>query len=198
MVFCVGLTGGIGSGKSAAAERFSYHGITVVDADYIARCLLAPNTELTTAVIQRLGAAVCTPEGILDRRRLRTHVFDHPIDKAWLEALLHPAIRSELLQAVAAAKSSYCVAVIPLLIEHWPYPHIDRILLVDLQEELQKHRASQRDHQTVEEISAVMATQASRAARLEKADDVIDNSGDIENLHHQVDALHQQYLKMVS
>jgi dephospho-CoA kinase len=197
-MFVVGLTGGIGSGKSAAAEDFAKLGATVVDTDVIAH-------ELT----QKGGAAVPEVErifgkdfvagGAMDRKRMREHVFADPAAKRQLEQLLHPLIRAESARRLAAARAPYVVHVVPLLIESPDYrQRVDRVLVVDAPEDTQVARVRSRSGLAEDQVRAIMRTQVARAERLAAADDVIDNGGSREDLRKQVAALHRKYLQSAS
>jgi dephospho-CoA kinase len=195
LTLVVGLTGGIGSGKSAVADEFAKLGATVVDTDAIAH-------ELT----QKGGAAVAEVErtfgkdfiaaGAMDRKRMRDHVFADPAAKRSLEALLHPMIREESARRIAAATGPYVVHVVPLLVESPDYRRrVDRVLVVDCPEETQVERVRARSGLSEDEVRAIMRGQVPRAERLAAADDVIDNSGPRDALRNQVAALHQKYLQ---
>ena len=197
-MFVIGLTGGIGSGKSAAADEFARLGATVVDTDAIAH-------ELT----QKGGAAVPEVErifgkdyiaaGALDRKKMRDHVFADPAAKRKLEQLLHPMIREESARRIAAATSPYVVHVVPLLIESPDYRRrVDRVLVIDAPEQIQLARVRERSRLSDDEVRAIMRTQVPRAARLAAADDVIDNGGSRDALRNQVAVLHQKYLQFAS
>jgi len=194
-MFVVGLTGGIGSGKSAAADEFARLGATVVDTDAIAH-------ELTQAggaalpQIERLFGKAFIREGRMDRQRMRQHVFADPAAKQTLEGLLHPLIREESRRRIAAAPGPYVVHVVPLLIESPDYrQRVDRVLVVDTPEEVQVARVRARSKLPEDEVRAIIRSQAARKARLTAADDVIDNAGSLEALRNQVAALHQKYLQ---
>lgn len=197
MSFVVGLTGGIGSGKSLAAERFAALGVPVVDTDAIAHELTAEGGAALAPIRAAFGAAVLTPAGALDRAALRRIVFADAAARARLEAILHPLIRSEAerrLRRPAGADFPYAVLVVPLLIESGDYrARVDRICVVDCPEETQIARVMARSGMARAEVEAIMAAQASRAARLAAADDVVDNAGERAALVAQVDALHAKY-----
>ncbi|WP_073272374.1 dephospho-CoA kinase [Microbulbifer donghaiensis] len=193
----IGLTGGIGSGKSAAASCFRALGINVVDADWAARVVVQPGQPALAKIAEHFGADVLLENGELDRAKLRGLVFDNANERSWLEGLLHPLIREEILRALAASQSAYAILESPLLIESGQYKLVDRICVVDLPEEQQVARAGARDRSDAEQIRKIMAAQLPRQQRLEKADDVLDNSGDLASLEAQVEALHQLYLQLV-
>ena len=189
----VGLTGGIASGKSTVSALFAALSVPVIDTDRIARELVAPGTPLLARVISHFGAQLLTPAGELDRRALRERVFAQAADRAALEALMHPAIMAELRRRAQVAAGAYQIWVIPLLVEHDLGATVDRVLLVDCDEELQLRRVQVRDAVTLAQARAVLAAQATRAARLAAADDVIVNEGDLERLREQVETLHTRY-----
>lgn len=195
-MLAVGLTGGIGSGKSTVAKAFESHGITVIDADRIAHELMQPNTDATQKIITHFGNSVQSASNTLDRAALRTKVYDDPQARAWLEALLHPLIREAMQQQRQQANSPYCVLMIPLLIENKRFQTVDRILVVDVPETLQIQRAMARDNLDETTIRAIMAAQVSREARLSNADDVITNTGSLDDLKDAVLVLHQKYSEM--
>src|SRR5687767_5195433 len=193
-MFVVGLTGGIGSGKSAAADEFARLGASVVDTDAIAHALTQQGGAAVPEIEKRFGKAF-VPDGAMDRKRMRDHVFADPAAKRALEALLHPMIREESARRIAAARAPYVVHVVPLLVESPDYRRrVDRVLVVDAPEETQVARVRERSRLPEEEVRAIMRTQLSRAERLAAADDVIDNLGSRDALRIQVAALHQKYL----
>jgi dephospho-CoA kinase len=196
MSFVVGLTGGIGSGKSAAAEEFARLGATVVDTDAIARELTAEEGAALAEVRRQFGDDFVAATGEMDRKKMRERVFADPAAKEALERLLHPMIRDESARRIAAARGPYVVHVVPLLIESPDYRRrVDRVLVVDCPEETQIARVRSRSVLSEEEVRAIMRTQASRADRLAAADDVIENSGTLDTLRKQVGALHRKYLQ---
>ena len=195
----IGLTGGIGSGKSAAAEEFSRLGATVVDTDEIARTLTAPGGAAMPHVKSLFGDAFVAPSGALDREAMRRHVFADPAARQALERLLHPMIRAESERRIAEARGPYVVHVVPLLIESPDYrARVDRVLVVDAPEEVQVARVRARSGLAPSEVQAIMRSQAARAQRLAVADDVIDNAGSLAALHRQVAALHERYLRLAN
>lgn len=194
MTFVVGVTGGIGSGKSAATAAFEALGIAVVDADVVAREVVLPGTSCLDQIAAHFGDAVLTDEGTLDRKALRHIVFSDAQAKDWLNALLHPAIRRELLKQLAQAQSSYVILSAPLLLENGLQQYCDRVVVVDAPESTQRQRVARRDGSAKEEVDAIMRSQLSRTERLHQADDVIDNAGTLEALQQQVATLHQRYL----
>ena len=198
MTFVVGVTGGIGSGKTTVTDRFAEYGIVVVDADVIARGIFTPPSAALTAVIERFGEQALTADGLLNRSWLRQRVFSSPADKAWLNQLTHPLVRTELLRQLKQADSAYVILSAPLLFENGLDRLCQRTLVVDLPETEQLQRASQRDQTSAAQIKAIMAAQWSRQQRLDKADDVIDNSGPVDALDAQIQALHARYLELAS
>jgi dephospho-CoA kinase len=195
VTFVVGLTGGIGSGKSAAADEFAALGATVVDTDVIAHELTAEGGAAVPHVAKLFGAAF-VDAGAMSRKKMREHVFADPAAKKRLEQLLHPMIREESARRIAAAAGPYVVYVVPLLIESPDYRRrVNRVLVVDAPEETQVERVRARSGLAADEVRAIMRTQVSRAERLAAADDVIDNGGARDALRKQVAALHQKYLQ---
>lgn len=191
----VGLTGGIGAGKTTVAELFAAHGVPIIDTDIIARKLTEPNTDAFIA-IQKHFPKILTPEGRLDRPQLRKIIFTDNKQRAWLENLLHPLIRKEVNEQIQQLQAPYCIVVIPLLFEVEFYSSINRILVVDAPEQLQIARVQQRDGSDVAQVTAIINAQARREDRLARTHDVINNSGTEAELIAQVDKLNQMYLKM--
>lgn len=193
----IGLTGGIGSGKSAAADRFAAHGITVVDTDAIAHALTGPDGGAIPRIQAAFGPAMITPDHRLDRERMRTLVFSEPDERRRLEAILHPMIREESDRLCTAATSDYVILAVPLLIESGSYrERCARICVVDCPEALQIERVRARNGLPVDQIKDILGAQVDRRTRLAAADDIIDNSGSLEALARQVDALHQSYMTL--
>jgi dephospho-CoA kinase len=193
----VGLTGGIGSGKSAAADEFQRLGATVVDTDAIARQLTEPGGAAMPHVRALFGDGFVAPSGAMDRKAMRERVFGDPVARQALEGLLHPMIRTEAESRIATAEGPYVVYVVPLLIESKePRRRADRILVVDAPEEVQVSRVAARSGLSEAQVRDIMAAQASRAERLAAADDVIENGGTLDALREQVRALHARYVKM--
>ena len=194
-MFVVGLTGGIGSGKSAAADEFARLGVTVVDTDVIAHQLTARGGAALPQIEKQFGKAFISG-GAMDRKRMRDHVFHNPAAKRALEGVLHPMIRAESARRIAAATGPYVIHVVPLLVDSPDSrKRVDRVLVVDLPEGTQVERVRSRSGLAEDEVRAIMRTQVSRAERLAAADDVIDNAGPREALRTQVAALHQKYLQ---
>ena len=195
--YIVGLTGGIGSGKSAAADCFGAHGIVIVDADAVAHELTAPGGAAIAAIEAEFGAAVITPEGALDRAAMRRLAFADPAARTRLEHILHPRIRSICDQRCAEANSPYALLVVPLLVESGIHrQRCQRLAVVDCPEEMQIARVMARNGMTRAEVERIMAAQATRQQRLAVADDVIDNSGAPAALAPQIAALHDKYLEL--
>ena len=196
MTFVVGLTGGIGSGKSAAADEFAALGASVVDTDVIAHELTEKGGAAMTAIEKLFGPDAVSADGSMDRRKVRERVFADPAAKRRLEALLHPMIREESARRIVAATGPYVVHVVPLLIESPAYRRrVERVLVVDCPEHTQIARVRARSGLSESEVRAIMRTQVTRAERVAAADDVIDNGGSRESLRKQVAALHQKYLQ---
>jgi len=192
--FRVGLTGGIASGKSTVAKLFEALGVPVIDTDVLAREVVAPSQPALQQIAQRFGQGVLAADGSLNRAALRAIVFADPTARADLEQVMHPAIRALLEQRSAAASGPYQIHVIPLLVETDGKSRVDRVLVVDCSEELQLRRLQVRDGSTLEQARGILAAQATRAARLAAADDVIVNDGDLAALRDRVSALHSRYL----
>lgn len=192
----IGLTGGIGCGKTTVANLFAELGITIIDADLITRELTGSTTPLVEKIKTKFGSAVFHSDGSLDRQAMRQHIFTYPEDRVWLEKLLHPEVRRLMQTKIEEASSSYVILVIPLLIENLPNPLINRILVVDCEEATQIKRATQRDRNSIEQIQAIMSQQVSRTTRLEHADDIIENDGDLIKLRQEVIRLHKQYIEL--
>lgn len=199
MTLVVGLTGGIGSGKSAAAEEFGRLGATVVDTDAIAHELTEKGGAAIAGIEQLFGSGFVDQSGVMNRKKVRDLVFADPAAKRALEALLHPMIRERSSQRIAAAAGPYVVHVVPLLIESPDYrSRVDRVLVVDCPEEIQVARVRARGALSEDEVRSIIRTQASRAQRLAAADEVIDNHGPIDALRKQVAVLHKKYLQFAS
>jgi dephospho-CoA kinase len=196
-VYVVGLTGGIGSGKSAAADEFARLGATLVDADAIAHELTAAHGAAIPALRALFGPGYIDASGAMDRAKVRAKVFGDSGARKSLEALLHPMIRSESERRIAASTGPYAVYVVPLLIESGNYrSRVQRVAVVDCPEELQIKRVRLRSNLPEEEVRRIIASQVPRAERLAAADDVIDNSGTLGALHKRVGELHRSYLDL--
>jgi dephospho-CoA kinase len=194
--FAVALTGGIGSGKSAVAELFAGHGVTVIDADVISHALTAPGGAALAPIAEAFGAEILAADGALDRAALRERVFADPAARRRLEGILHPMIRARMQAALAADTGPYALLAIPLLVETGQTTLADRVLVVDAPEALRIARVGRRSGLAPEQVRRIMASQASREARLAAADDVIDNSGDLDALRPRIAGLHAQYLAL--
>jgi dephospho-CoA kinase len=193
----IGLTGGIASGKSTVSQRFAELGVPVIDADVASRSVVEPGQPGLAQVVQRFGAGVLDADGRLDRRALRNLIFNDSSLREALDAILHPLIRVEMERDAARAKSPYVVMAIPLLVEGGTArQRVDRVLVVDADETLQIQRLQARDGSSPEQARAILVSQASRAARLGQADDVILNAGTVAELRQAVDQLHEQYLQL--
>ncbi|MEB4801075.1 dephospho-CoA kinase [Acinetobacter soli] len=194
MPYIVGLTGGIGSGKSAASQWFEHQGIDVVDADVVAREVVQPGQSALEKIAQHFGDWVLQADGQLDRRALRDYIFQHPEARQQLEAITHPIIRQSILSQLQQAQSAYVILVSPLLFETGQDRMTHRNLLVDVSEAIQLKRASQRDAQSTEQIQKIIATQMPRSEKLKRADDVVHNEGTLDELYQQLMRLHTDYL----
>ncbi|MGL4574301.1 MAG: dephospho-CoA kinase [Burkholderiaceae bacterium] len=195
--FAIGLTGGIGSGKSTVADLFAARGTSIIDTDLIAHQLTAAHGDAMPVIEREFGAQFVQPDGALDRTKMRAHVFDQPQHKKRLEAILHPLIRQACEAQAAAATGAYIMFAVPLLVESGSWKErVDRVLVVDCPEETQVSRVMQRSGLTRAQVLSIMAVQASRSARLAAADDVITNANGIDALAPQVDDLHARYLAM--
>lgn len=197
-MFIVGLTGGIGSGKSVIANLFADLGVPVIDADIIAREITTPGKTATITIEKHFGNTVINPDGTLDRAAIREHIFNHSDEKEWLENLLHPLIRTTMIDNINQLENPYCIAVIPLLAETKFFDFLNRILVVDTEEEIQIKRAMTRDKLSRREAIKMIHAQAKRAERLAIAHDVIHNNGALDELRLPVEKLHQQYLQLAS
>lgn len=196
MSFILGLTGGIGSGKSAASQWFETHGITVVDADVVAREVVAKGQPALAQIQQQFGDWVLLANGELNRAALREYIFKEASARQQLEAITHPAIRQSIIQQLMVATSPYVILVSPLLFETNQHQLTDRNLLIDAPIEHQIERASQRDGQSIEQIEKIIQVQMSREKKLSLAQDVVVNDRDLNHLYAQLEALHQAYLKL--
>lgn len=194
----IGLTGGIGSGKSTVARYFAELGVPIVDADVVARELVAPGSPALREIRAEFGDEVLNTDGGLDRGRLRELVFADADRRRALEAILHPRVYAEMARRVAALDTPYCIAVVPLLLETGRRDFVDRVLVVDAAEDVQRARAQRRDGATAEGVQAVMQSQLERSARRRAADDVIENDADLAALRHYVEALHRRYLALAA
>ena len=198
MGYTVALTGGIGSGKSTVADEFAHLGVTVIDADIIARQVVEPGTPALLAIAERFGPQMLNDDGCLNRRRLRERIFAHSEDKAWLNALLHPLIQQETRRQMQSSTSPYLLWVVPLLVENRLTDKADRVLVVDVPKETQIERTMRRDGVSREHAEHILAAQATREQRLAAADDVIENMGSADAVASHVARLHDKYLMLAS
>lgn len=192
----LGLTGGIGSGKSAAAQHFIDLGVHLVDADNAARWVVEPGCPALAKIVEHFGAQVLQANGELDRGALRGLIFQDPEQRRWLETLLHPLIGQEIISYLARAESPYAILVSPLLVESGQYKMTQRVLVIDAPEQLQIQRTMQRDSTSEEQVQAILKAQASREQRLSHADDVLINDRDPAWLKSEVERLHHFYLTL--
>jgi dephospho-CoA kinase len=190
----IGLTGGIGSGKTAVADLFAALGVPVIDADELARSVVKPQRPAYDEIVREFGEAVLTPTGELDRRAMRECVFADPEKRRRLEAIVHPRVYAEIERRLEALDAAYAVVVVPLLIETGGAALVDRVLVVDSPEELQIERVSRRDGTTATAVRQILAAQVDRTTRLNAADDVIENDATEGALFDKVSSLHQRYL----
>lgn len=191
----VGLTGGIGSGKSAAADYFATLGIDVVDADLASRAVVEPGQPALSTIAEHFGAGIVDSQGHLDRAALRKKVFSDVAERKWLQQLLHPLINTYLVEQVAGARSAYCLLVNPLLIESGQQQWCDSVIVVDVPVATQLTRTMDRDDNTREQVQAIIDAQASREQRLRNADFVITNDRNLPSLYEQIDALHNDLMQ---
>lgn len=198
MKFVLGLTGGIGSGKSAASQWFEAQGIAVVDADIVAREIVDIGQPALQQIREAFGDWVLLQDGSLNRRALRDHIFQSPEARKTLENITHPAIRTSIIQQLHAAQSPYAILVSPLLFETNQHELTQHTLLIDAAIELQIQRASQRDGQNVEQIQKIIAAQMPREQKCAMADDIVLNDGELEHLYAHLTPLHEKYLKMAA
>jgi dephospho-CoA kinase len=194
--YIVGLTGGIGSGKSAVSNLFEKKGISIVDADLVSRQIVEPGTSALTQIAQHFGSDILDQDGKLNRSKLRNIIFNNDEDKNWLEHLLHPLINKEIRRQLNDCNSQYAILSSPLLLETHQYKLVDRILVVDATEELQIQRAMLRDNNNLELIKSIMNSQMNRQDRCARANDIIQNHGEMDELNAQVEKYHQLYLEL--
>ena len=196
MTMVIGLTGGIGSGKTTVANVFAEYGIDLIDADIIARDVVAIGSVGLARITEKFDNRILLDDGNLDRSQLRTAIFSDPQLKNWLNQLLHPLIRDKMLADIDRATSPYCLLIVPLMIENNLQTLTDRLLVVDVDQQTQIMRTQQRDNVSLEQINNILAAQASRQQRLDAADDIICNNGDNQALLTQVAQLHLHYLAL--
>ena len=193
--FIVGLTGGIGSGKTTVADLFAKLGVDIIDADLIARDVVAVGSPALESIAKHFGDDYIQADGTLNRALLRKTIFSNKADKHWLNELLHPLIRQQTIKALKSASSQYCLLVAPLLIENKLTTLVDRVLGVDVSEAIQINRTTKRDKNSNAQVQAIIASQIDRAGRLQHADDVIENNEPLSDaLKNTVLKLHQSYL----
>ncbi len=194
----IGLTGGIGSGKSAVAALLVTRGVPVIDTDEIAHRLTEPGQAAFDEIVRAFGEEILDSNRRIDRNKLREHVFENAAERQRLEAILHPRIRDVVRERLDALHAPYCVVVVPLLIESGFADLVDRVLVVDAPEAVQIQRTAARSGLTEPEIRKILSAQATRAQRLQKADDVIENNADRKHLEKEVERLHQWYLSLAT
>ncbi|PCI62960.1 MAG: dephospho-CoA kinase [Gammaproteobacteria bacterium] len=195
--FIIGLTGGIGSGKTTIANMFAEFGIDLIDADIIARQVVAKNSPALDAIKEHFGTSIILNDGMLNRTKLRAEIFADEQKKQWLNQLLHPLIRQHILAEIDTSTSQYCLLVAPLLIENNLTAYVNRILVIDVSESCQIARTTLRDSNNAQQVQNIINSQLSRTKRLAVADDVIDNNtSNLQQVQQQVKLLHQQYLKL--
>jgi dephospho-CoA kinase len=196
-MFIVGLTGGIGSGKTAASDIFKSLGVNIVDADIVAREVVKPDQPALKKIIKHFGSDILLTDGSLDRAKLRTLIFSNPSDKAWLEQLLHPIIRDAIQHQLHSSNAAYSILVSPLLFETDQVKLVNRTLLIDVPVDIQLKRASQRDSNSLEQIQKIIDSQLPRDVKLSKADDVICNDKDLAELELKIKEQHLFYLDCI-
>lgn len=196
MVLKVGLTGGIGSGKSTACNIFSELNVPIIDTDIIAAEIVRPDMPTFQQVVRIFGNDIVKTDGCLDRRKLRGNIFSNDDDRKKLENILHPVIYEEVIKNIANITTKYCIITVPLLIETNFIEIVDRVLLIDTSEELQLSRASARDHDKESNINAIINCQLPRQVRQTNSTDIINNDGNIRELHQQIYNLHEFYINM--
>ncbi len=195
MVYCVGLTGGIASGKTLAASLFSNLGVDVFNADVVSKELTTQDQIVIEQIVDHFGNDIVMPNGELNRQKLRTIIFSNPLERNWLESLLHPLIRDKLQKLVLDSKTAYCVVEIPLLIDKDAYPYLNKIVVVDSLRETQIARVIARDTCSKEQAVAILNAQPSVEKRLEYADEVLTNDSSIDDLKRSVEHLHYKFLQ---
>jgi len=195
-MFIVGITGGIGSGKSAVTRQLEQFGINVIDADIVAREVVAPGEEALQKIAQHFGSQILTNSGELNRAELRVKIFSDPKERKWLEQLLHPVIRARIIQQLENTQSSYAVLASPLLLETDQHQLTDHIVVVDVPEAIQIERTISRDKNNAEQVKSIIQTQMPRDQKIVKADTIIDNSADLATLKKEVAALHSKLLTL--
>jgi dephospho-CoA kinase len=195
-MFIIGLTGGIGSGKTATSDYFASKNITIVDADVVSRLVVEPDQPALLKISEHFGENILDQNGGLNRSALRTIVFEKPEQRLWLEGLLHPLIAQEIQKQLNESQSPYTLLVSPILFESGQNLFTQRTLVVDAPENLQISRTTKRDHTDEKGVKAIMKAQTDREVRIEKADDILLNDGTLEQLHAKIDSLHEKYLTL--
>ncbi|MBW4966879.1 dephospho-CoA kinase [Pseudoalteromonas sp. CR1] len=192
----LGLTGGIGCGKTAVSNMFEQLGITIVDADIIARQVVKPKSDGLNAIVSKFGQGILLSDGTLNRSALRERIFTNNADKEWLNTLLHPLIRNKIYNDITTAKSAYVVLVAPLLFENGLDKLCNRTLLIDIPQSVQIKRTASRDNVSVEQVKAIIAAQMPREDKQKKADDILNNDRSLTDVNHDLLELHKSYLHM--
>lgn len=196
-MFCVGLTGGVGSGKSTVTAIFASLDVPILDADTMVRTLTAPGQPALHQIVQHFGSSILDQHQYLDRQALREVIFNHPEERSWLEQLLHPLVIAEIRRQKSQLIAPYCIVSAPLLMEaQVERTLVDRVLVIDVDPDVQIARTRVRDHLSETQVRKMMRAQCSREKRLAKADDVIENNADIDTLRFQIEALHRRYLAL--
>ena len=200
MNYILGVTGGIGCGKTAATKQFASHGIPIIDADIIAKDITAKNPLILAQIAEHFGPSILLKNGQLNRQQLRETIFNNTEEKEWLEALLHPEIQQAIIQALKKQKdaAAYTILSAPLLLEGKLHTLVNKVLVIDCDEALQLERASQRDRCNIEALKKIIAQQMSRNERLSKADDIIVNNKSIASLENAIDKYHHQLLRNIA
>ena len=193
----IGLTGGIGSGKSVASDKFKSLGITIVDADVASRTVVEPGKPALKEIEDHFGSGIITAEGKLDRNNLREIIATDPEERKWLESVTHPKIGEQITKEISESTSVYTLFVAPLLLETNSQEMCSRVVVVDVPKDVQIQRTAKRDKVSSNQVEQMVAAQMEREKRLEKADDVLLNNGTIEDLEKQVEELHKKYIQMV-
>ncbi len=194
--YVVGLTGGIGSGKSTVADGFAELGVVLIDADLLAREVVEPGSAALASIAEHFGDSIISQDGSLHRHTLREIIFSDATEKHWLEKLLHPLIAELMQSRISNCSSSYCLLVSPLLLETEQQQLADRILVVDVNKASQLTRTLKRDRGDADTINAIIASQMDRQERLQKADDILDNEAGLDELDARIHRLHQKYLRL--
>jgi len=194
----IGLTGGIGSGKSTVAEFFTKKGVPIIDADIIARKLVIPGSQVLHKIVETFGLGIIDQYGELDRSKLRSMIFADDSLRKKLNAIMHPCVQREIREQIKHLNTPYCIVMIPLLVENALFKLVDRVLVVDTLERIQLKRTAERDNVSVQDVQAIMNIQADRKTRIDRADDIIENISSINALQQQVDVLHQNFLDIAA